>query len=745
MRHLTTNNELGGATAEAGSLLPKALRDSVVRYRWWILVTTLAVTTIVALWTLRLPKVYQAMVTLEYDPNPSSPLGSSIEDVGGQVSHFLMSREFFETQNLIIQSRAVAERVVERLGLADDPSFFGQGDDPDWTPVPKEVAAQRLQSKLTVDPIEETRLVQLKVRDNDPERAAVLANMVADAYIDKTMEDRLSSTAAAAEWLAKQLDATRQHLNESEHALHEFKKEHNVLSVSVENRQNLLAEEIREYNERLTGTRARRIEVQARLDRLRSARQNPEAVQGEAKGEDSELDALRTELRTKLAERASLSVRYGDAHPAMLELDGEIAAIRKSIDEEVNARIAVAEGDLAEVQAIEAGLSKVQDQAQKAGLELNLREIEYSTLNRQRESSSKLYDLLLQRTTETDLTGLLRTTHVRVVDRALVPKAAISPMVGVNILGGAFGGLLLGLAIAVVLQQMDRRIQDVPDVERLGLTILGVFPRVGDVGPNASNFYPSRGKRKRVVEVESVDQIVHTHPMSMAAESCRTVRTNLMFMAAESPKKTMVVTSANPKDGKTTIATNIAIALAQSGQRVLLIDADLRRPRIHSAFRIENHTGLTNALVGERTLSQVIRDVGIDKLSVVTCGPVPPNPAELLHTKQFARLLDEASSQFDRVILDSPPLRAVTDAAILAPQCGGTLLVVRARATTRDAVIAAIRSLRDVGAHVLGGVLNDVDGARSGQGYLDGGYYHYYRNEEYGRDPGTDHHNQSAA
>lgn len=702
-----------------------------MRYRWWILVTALAVTTLVALWTFRLPKVYQATVTLEYDPNPASPLGSSIEDVGGQVSHFLMSREFFETQNLIIQSRAVAERVVERLGLAGDPTFFGEEDSADWTPVSTEVAAQVLQSKLSLDPIKETRLVVLKVRDTDPERAATLANTIADAYIEKTMEDRLGSTAAAAEWLAQQLDSTRRQLNESENALHDFKKQHNVLSVSVENRQNLLAEEIRKYNERLTDTRARRIELQARLQRLKNARTHPESVQDNVEGEDGELDALRASFRAKRTERASLSVRYGDSHPTIRELDGEIAAIRESITEEVDALIGVAEDDLEEVQAIEAGLSKVQDQAQKAGLDLNLREIEYSRLSRQRESSSKLFDLLLQRTAETDLTRLLRTTHVRVVDSALIPKAAISPMVGLNLVGGALGGLLCGLALAFLLHQMDRRIRDVTDVERLGITILGVFPRVGSGGTETSSYGSSRRKRQHEDDVESLDLIVHTHPMSVAAESCRTVRTNLMFMAADSPSKTMVVTSANARDGKTTVATNIAIALAQSGQRVLLVDADLRRPRIHKAFELDNQTGLTSTLVGERTLAQVTRDVGIDKLSVVTCGPLPPNPAELLHTKQFARLLEEAAAQYDRVIFDSPPLRAVTDAAILAPQCGGALIVVRARATTRDAVISATRSLRDVRANILGGVLNDVEPGRGAEGYFDGGYYHYYRSEVY--------------
>ena len=317
-----------------------------MRYRWWIIFTAFAVTTLVTLWTFRLPKVYQATVTLEYDPNPTSPLGSSVEDVGGQVSHFLMSREFFETQNLIIQSRAVAERVVEHLGLADDPTFFGQERGTDWAPVAKEVAAQRLQSKLTLDPIKDTRLVRLKVRDTDPERAATLANTVASAYIEKTMEDRLGSTAAAAEWLAQQLDSTRTQLDDSEHALHEFKKQYNVLSVSVENRQNLLSEEIREYNERLTNIRARRIELEARLGRLKAARAHPEAVQGSGGGEDSELDGLRTALRSKMTEGAALAVRYGASHPTMLELEGEIAAIRASINDEIETLITIAADDL---------------------------------------------------------------------------------------------------------------------------------------------------------------------------------------------------------------------------------------------------------------------------------------------------------------------------------------------------------------------------------------------------------------
>jgi capsular exopolysaccharide synthesis family protein len=717
----------------------------VSRYRWWIVATTVLVTSIVVLLTLRLPKAYQATVVIEYDPKPVSPLGSSVEDVSTQISHYWMSREFFETQNLIIKSRAVAERVVDRLGLTSDPSFWGQEEDPGWIPVPREVAAQKLQSMLSVDPVKETRLVRLHVRDTNPERAATLANNIADTYIEKTMEDKLGSVASAADWLVRQLESTRDSLNESEHALHEFKKQHNVLSVSLENRQSLLAEEIREYNERLTETRARRIELQARLERLKRSRSNPAAVRDGVGDGDSQLDALRETLRAKTTERASLSGRYGDSHPTIVRLDREIAAVRESIDEEIDTLIEAAEDDLREIQSVEAGLSKAQEHAQKAGLELNLREIEYSRLNRQRDTSSKLYDLLLQRSAETNLTQLLRTTNVRVVDRALVPKAAVSPVLALNLFGGLLGGLLLGLGIAFVLGRMDRRVQDVADVEQLGLRVLGVFPKVGDSEGEASPS-TSRGRRRQTeVAADHIDQIVGSQPMSLPAECCRTIRTNLVFMAAESPSKTMVVTSASPRDGKTTVATNVAIAFAQSGQRVLLVDADLRRPRIHKTFRLEEETGLTSVLVGEKKLSDVTRDVDIDGLSVVTCGPHPPNPAELLHTPQFARLLAEAESRYDRVIFDSPPLCAVTDAAILAPQCGGALLVIRALSTTRDSIAASMRILEGVQANILGGVLNNVDPSRGSRSYGHGGYYSYYRSEPDTAERDPDDRSQSAA
>lgn len=727
MKHLTRDFDSPQGDVGAVSLVPKSLRGALTRYRWWIVLTTVAVTTLATLWTLRLPKVYSAVTTLEYDPNPANPLGSEVESFSGSASHFLMSREFFETQNLVLQSRVVAERVVESFGLAGSPDFFGVEDDSNWTPQSIADAAQRLQANVTVDPVKDTRLVRLEVRDRNPERAATLANAIVDAYIQKTLEDRLGSTAAAADWLAQQLGTTRADLNDAEDALHEFKERHNVLSVSLENRQSLLAQEIQEYNERLTDTRAHRIELEARLARLRSVRAHPDAMHEGGSENDSELDALRSALREKLTERAALSIRYGDAHPRIQELDGEIASLQRSLATEVGALIRIAEGDLKEAKAIEVGLSKAQKQAQKAGLDLNRREIEYSRLNRERQTNAQLYDLLLARTAEADLTRLLRTTHVRVIDRALVPQSAVSPVVPLNIAGGLLAGLMAGLALAWILNLRNSGVRNREDVEELGLTVLGIFPHVGDQAPPSRYASLKRRDKTAAAPAANVGSIVHTNPMSTAAEACRTLRTNLTFMSVETPINTLVVTSADPKDGKTTIATNLAVAFAQSGQRVLLVDADLRRPRVHEALEIRNDRGLTTALVGEHRLADVVQEVDIDNLFVVTSGPLPPNPAELLHAPGFRRFLEEASSRYDRVIFDSPPLRAVTDAAVLAPQCAGALLVVRAGVTTREEVKSAVRSLRDVKANIVGAALNDLVPSSDKRVQSHQAYYHYFQ------------------
>lgn len=216
--------------------------------------------------------------------------------------------------------------------------------------------------------------------------------------------------------------------------------------------------------------------------------------------------------------------------------------------------------------------------------------------------------------------------------------------------------------------------------------------------------------------------VVHNHPRSSAAECCRTIRTNLAFMSTDTPLKALVVTSPGPAEGKSTLAISLAITMANSGRRVLLIDTDLRRPRIHKAFSTHARLGITSVLLGEQALEECIQTTMVDNLHLLPCGPVPPNPAELLHTASFGRVLKELKEQFDMIILDSPPVGVVIDAAIIGPQVDGAIVVSESGSTARDALVHALRQMRDVGTKILGCVLNNVDLAKE-TGY--GGYYYY--------------------
>jgi capsular exopolysaccharide synthesis family protein len=696
----------------------------------------LAVGAAVIFWTLRQPKIYQATCTIEYDPNPTTPLGHQVEDVSNPIGSFWMSREFFATQNRIIASRAVAERVVRDLGLHQDPSFFyvADQDRASWEGASIEAAAAALQARLTVEPVEDTRLVAIRVTDQSPERAATLANAIAEAYVNKTLEDRMGSTVSALNWLGTQLDSLRDQLGESEDALHAFKMEHNILSVSMEDRQNLVASDITHFNEALTAVRTRRIELQARAARLHSV-MDDEAPENAAAAfpENETISALRATLREKLSEREGLAPRYGPNHQHMQQLSHEIEGMQNELREEMEGVVRAADADVREVTRVESGIRAALDDAHNAGLELNLREIQYQRLARERENNSKLYNLVLERTTETDLTRMFHATHVRLLDRALTPQSRISPNLTNNSAGGVGAGLVLGLALAFLLSRLDRRLKSVADVEGLGMTVLGILPRIEE-GDEAQPVYGRKNgaRRRRKPQTDKPvgrDLFVHTHPMSAAAECCRTIRTNLTFMSADNPIRAMVITSASPREGKTTVTTNIAISLAQSGKRVLMVDTDLRRPRIHRAFGVSGARGVTSVIVGEEDLMKVVVKTDIPNLDVLPCGPIPPNPSELLHSHRFRGLVEAALEHYDRVIFDSPPLGAVTDAAVLAPQLDAVLLVVKAHSTTRDALQSALRQLRDVGANIAGGVLNDVDPKR--KGYGGGDYYYYYRREGY--------------
>ncbi|MEO0322181.1 MAG: polysaccharide biosynthesis tyrosine autokinase [Myxococcota bacterium] len=712
---------------DAASSADKDAREylsALVRYRWLLLGAALLGTGVAWLWTQQQTRIYRSTATLEYVPNPVRPLGSDVEDIADPVGDFLSTREFIETQNRVMQSRAVLTRVVERLALHESPGFFGLPEE-GFRPRTVGETTDRLRSQVYVEQIKNTRLADLRVEDSSPDRAKLLADTVLEVFIEKALEDRLASTVQALEWLVDQLDDLRSELEEAELALHDFKMEHNVLSVSMEDRQNIVAQELQSLSAAISEAQQKRIVQQAHLVRLREIQREGLPVDSDDGGAEV-VEALRSTLREKRAERTRLSFRYGSEHPEMVAVTTELQELETQIAQELESMVRAAGARLGETRRIEAGLRAAISETQNAGLVLNLREIEFERLARERTNREKLYQQVLTRTTETNLTRMINTSHVRLVDEGTVATTPVSPKVPQSLAAGALMGMLVGLLLTLGIQRLDNRLRRPDQVEELGIVLLGTLPRMEEA-------------LQKVPEPERLrvrDRFILEKPQSSLAESCRTIRTNLTFMAASEARTAFVVTSPAPREGKSTVACNLAIAIAQSGHSVLLVDTDLRRPRLHRSWSAKQDLGISNVLVGEASFDEVPIPTEVEGLDLVVCGPVPPNPAELLHTAAFDAFLSDARARYDRVIFDSPPLGVVSDAAVIAKKSDGAILVAKSMHTTREGLRGLVRRLRDVNATILGAVVNDLDVQKSSH-Y--GAYYQYYRREGYyGPDPESD-------
>lgn len=702
-----------------------------------IVVTAFAVGLATFFYSYHQPKVYEAVTSLEYDPNPPRPMGAAVEDVTDEVSGYWSTKEFYETQNRILRSRTLAEEVVRKLELHENPEFiaFHPRPGPEVEPISVESAADLLRSRLRVSQVRDSRIVELRVRDTDPVRSAMIVNALAEAYIERTLTDRLSMTSSALEWLEEQLEELREEVQNAEHELHRFKLDHNILSVSLEDRQNVIARTIEQVNASLTETRTRRIELSARLSQLKaSVKESPLLAATRLLNDDPAIASTRAKLSERLAEEAALSERYGENHPERVAIAAEIAKLFQNLEHNIARVVRATEAELEETRRTEAGLKSALDEAHRAGLELNLHELNYQRLTREHENSVALYKSLLERAAQTKLNRLVHVARARLVDQALPPEYAVEPRVVMSSFMGLIFGIALGLIFAVIRLRTDRTIRSAADLEANGIPFLGVLPRID----GSDSGLRSPAKLRRVLNDpagaatgEDRALTVLRSPRSIAAECSRAIRTNIAFMSPEDPIRSLVVTSQRPQEGKTTVVVSIALSIADSGKSVLLIDGDLRRPRLHRIFGLSDQSGFSNVLAGYGTLSESVHTTEAPLLHVLPAGPIPPNPSELLHGERFKAFIREALERFDFVIFDSPPLGAVTDAAILAHHVDGVIAVARASSTPIAALRATIRRIEDVDAKLLGCVLNDVD-FKSDR--YEGEAYPYYVYSYYGEE-----------
>lgn len=708
---------------EGGEFDVRGYLRVVLDFRWLILLTTVVVGAATIVWTLNQPRVYEASTTIEYDPNPATPLGDD-----DPISGYLNAREYYETQNRRLRSRSMAEAVVRQLGLHEDPTFYDPDAERVAAPSIEEVAVM-LRDRVEVQQVKETRIVALSVRDRRAVRAKDIANAYATIYVAQTRDDNTTTTQTALAELSTQVGDLREHLEMSEAALQQYKEENNIQSMPMEDVENILVNEITALSSALTTARQQRIAVNAHLSRLSAAVRAADVLETPIFDENGALSGLRQSLREKLAERAYESVTYGSEHPVMKTLEREIQALREQVAGELELILAGARGDLREASAVESGLRQALEEAQERSIQLDRHELQYRRLFRERENATNAYQRVTEARTDRSLVQSYQRVFAEQIDSALEPTYPVAPNRTANAIGGVVSGFVLGVLLAFGIRLMDRRIRTPEAIEALGTALIGVLPKVGSHEEEGQGVKRRRGRGRRPLHYPLV---VHDTPMSAAAECCRTIRTNLTFMTAFDGKdagRCLLITGSLPQEGKTTVSANLAAAFAQSGKKVLIIDADLRKPRIHEVFKASRDTGLTSFVVGELDWRRAVQKTHVPGLYTMTSGPVPPNPSELLHAERISQLITEAKKAYDIVLFDSPPLAAVTDAAILASSADGTLVVARAEVTTRDALRASLRQLQDVNARVLGVVLNDFDPSKDGP-YGRGYYYQRYGSYE---------------
>jgi succinoglycan biosynthesis transport protein ExoP len=680
-------------------------------------------------------KIYQTHSTIEVDPHVSQPLGGNLQE--GALDFgvgFTDAREYYETQYKLLTSDRVLGDVVRDLSLLADPDFGGVTSK---NPTPEQVqrAIGALRGRIAIEPIKGSRLVMIKVEDRDPKRAKRVADGVATTFVDDNLSTAIASTSDAVVWLNGQLDHVREQLEENENALHAFKEKYELPSTSINDASNMYRLELQSYAEALTKMRTEMQSAQARNSVLsKLAEGDPDDLPTSELFRDDFLQNLRAKYIAAQQERRDLLAEgKGDSHPLVKRATDRVTDTRSALIAEIKHVKQGVARDLAIIQREEAGETELYEQSRHRAVDLNMKEIEYHRLDRTREQSEKVFAFLLEKLKGADLARMMRVNNLRVVDPAPEPEAPIRPRVGTRVWIGGLIGLLLGVFIAWLRDQLDSSVKTPDDVEsKLGVTFLGLLPKL-ETDEQADKRRGKRSpprRRSALVGKDSTELAVHERPLSGIAEAARAIRTNLLFTNPDRPLRTLLVSSAAPNEGKTTVACSIAIAFAQGGQKTCIVDCDLRRPRIHNIFGRAGDMGVTNVLVGDAEVDDVAKITEVPNLWCIPAGPVPPSAADMLQSARFRRFIEELTERFDRVIMDSPPLIAVTDAAIMSKLADGTVFVVRAFKTNRQLSRHGLRSLQDVGAPIIGAVLNWVDFNRHEYSTR---YYHYayYKREGY--------------
>ena len=704
--------------------------QTIMRHKWGIMGFSFIVTVLTVLVVFAMKPIYKATATLLIESQQAKVV--SIEEVYGLEGN---NSEYFLTQFEILKSRKLAEKVVSQFDLVNHPEFNEQpmfSLDFDWkqylpfelpganvTLTPEQIEEARFKaavdlylSRLSVEPVRKTQLVNISYESGDPQLAADIANAVGNAYIEDNLQSKLDLTVKASSWLSQQLEGLRSQVTDAEQRLQEYRDEQGIVGdnggLKIANR------ELDLVSEKLVEARRDRLEQESIYRQIQAARGKPSLLEMIPSILQHPLvQGLKQSVTVVELKKSELAKRYGAKHPAMQAVNSELSSARSNLNSQI---ISVAKGiennykvALANEQSLQGTLQGTKGNIQS----LSRKEYKLRELQQDVDTKRALYDTFFTRFNETNATGDLKTANARIADPAVVPALPEKPKKKLIVVLAFVVSAMFGVMFAFLLQALNNTVKTASEVEsRLNATMLGLLPLLPKQRKGANQSYTQFIK----------------DPQSAFAESLRTIRTGVVLSALDSPHKVLSVTSTVPGEGKTSMSLGLAFALGQM-EKVLLIDGDMRRPSIARGLGLDPKSpGLSALVAGTASLEECIQTFGEGNIDVMTAGIIPPNPSELLSSKRFAKVLEVLETKYDRIIIDTAPCQAVSDAMIMAPLVGAMIYVVKADSTPYQHAKNGLKRLREVKAPVIGVVLNQVDvkkGAKYyGQEY--GGYYDVY-------------------
>jgi polysaccharide biosynthesis transport protein len=707
--------------------------DILRRRKWWIIGTFLTIVLLAGLYTFTRTPIYRATAMMEITAdNPGSQVSADGRMMG--AGSWFFAQKFQETQNKILKSKSLAKRVIQALNLGEHQDFaaIAKAKNKKSEEQILNTMATAFVARLTVEPVRNTNLVDVSYQSTDKELTKEVLDVIANEYLYLLIDRRNESFSLVRNWLNKQLNGMAEKVQATQRKLYKFGQKTDI--YTVEDKDNVIVQKFVDLSSLLTKAQSEKMAKKAQFQQLKSHGPNAPLIVN-----NHLIAALRQEMAVQQAKVSAMGKIYLSGHPEMQaetaklsELKNRLSAETKNIQDSVKADYEAA--DRTEDLLKE---SLGNQKQQMANLQDNLSN--YQILKRDAQTNEQLYQALLARVKEVNISSTMVSSNVSVIDPASLPNSPFSPKRLQNMALASVLGLILGVALALLAETLDDSIKSTEDLEKsCNLPLLGTLPKLNShrslltvhekkEGFWGWRFLPHfRRDDQEGPEPGDLDLVVYKHPQDPLTEALRHMQTSIMLSVSGRPPAAIMITSANPSEGKTMVASNLALSLALNGRATVIIDCDLRKPRVHNIFDLQAQPGLTNYLTGNATREEILRQTLIPNLAVMPAGPQSPTPSNLLNSDIFKDLLRQLREQFDHIVVDTPPILGFSDARIVSVLVDGALLVTRYNSTHKSAARMAVQLLNQINAPLMGGVLNCVE--TSSPRY---GAYQYYNYKMY--------------